>query len=74
MEHIDRKKIINDAVIAEMAANDIEDTPENRYSFLQGLQEGWNEDPDTSIEKSLYQIALMAMIFEARLNIHFPPK
>jgi len=74
MEHIDRKKIINDAVTAEMAANDIEDTPEHRYAFLQGLQEAWNEDSNTSIEKSLYQIALMAMIFEARLNVQFPPK
>ena len=49
---------INVKMLEEFKVQDIEDTSENRYYFLQGLQEAWNEDPETSTEKSLYQIAL----------------
>ncbi len=53
-----RTEEINARMLEEFKENDIEDTIENRYFFLQGLQEGWNEDPEKSIEKSLYQLAL----------------
>lgn len=60
---------INARMLEEFKAHDIEDTMENRYSFLQGLQEAWNEDPDTSIEKSLYQIALSVELTILRVRI-----
>jgi hypothetical protein len=49
---------IYESVLPEMAKNDIEDTVENRISFLQGLQDAWAEDSDDSLEKALWQVAL----------------
>lgn len=47
------------SVLPEMEANGVEDTLENRHSFLTGLRDGWVEDTsDNCIEKSLYVLAV----------------
>ncbi len=53
---------IYEYVLPEMEAHDIEDTPENRYAFLLGLQAAWREDESFSIEKLAYQIELIIEI------------
>lgn len=54
---------INEAMLQEMAANNISDTPQHRVWFLEGLRDAWEEDEDSSIEKSLYMLALSGLIF-----------
>lgn len=63
---------IYEAVLAEMAVNNIPDTPANRLEFLQGLSDAWKEDPDTSLEKLRYQMALTTEIFTLILEVRFP--
>jgi hypothetical protein len=48
-----------------------EDDTEVQIAFLEGLQESWDEDPDRSLEKTLYKLALTGMITsrKARLAI-----
>lgn len=56
------------AVLPEMAAHDIEDTPENRASFLEGLRDGWVEDhSDDSVEKSMWVLAASMEILRLRM-------
>jgi len=63
---------IYEFVLPEMASNGIEDTTENRLAFLEGLRDGWKEDPDKSIEKTFYQLALNGEIFGLQLRLMFP--
>ena len=63
---------IYEAVLPEMAENDIEDTTANRAIFLEGLFDAWREDSDDSIEKSLYMMALNAEIMSLKLQLMFP--
>lgn len=56
----------------EMQNMSIEDTPSNYLMFLQGIQEAWDEDQDKSFEKRLYQVALSAEIFLAKIKVDFP--
>lgn len=60
----DMLKEIYDAVLAEMADKNIEDTTENRLTFLTGLSDGWAEDESVSVEKALYQLVLSTEILE----------
>lgn len=60
------------AVLPEMARNEIPDTTENRIIFLQGLYDGWKEDPESSLEKVLYQVALHGEITLLKLKLQFP--
>jgi len=61
---------INQFMLEAFEEVGFEDTLENRLAFLQGLQEAWKEDPDVSLEKALYQIALNGeiMIIEMKLR------
>lgn len=63
---------IYETVLPEMEANGIEDTIENRIVFLQGLYDGWKEDEDRCIEKTLYQIALISEINVLKIKLKFP--
>ncbi len=67
-----RVEEIYEAVLPEMAAHDIEDTIENRITFLTGLQDAWKEDPEVSFEKTLYMIALSGEIFNLKLKTLLP--
>jgi hypothetical protein len=61
---------IYEFVLPEMKANDIEDTTFNRMLFLEGLRDGWKEDSETSLEKSLYMIAINGEIFILKMKLH----
>lgn len=67
-----RMEEIYETVLPEMAANDIEDTTENRIAFLTGLYDGWKEDPETSLEKTFYMMALNSEIMSLKLKLMFP--
>lgn len=67
-----RMEEIYEAVLPEMAAHDIEDTTSNRIEFLTGLYDGWNEEPNKSIEQILYMIALSAEITFLKIQLQFP--
>lgn len=46
------------AVLPEMAAHNIEDTPQNRLQFLTGIRDAWLEDGSVSFVKWLYLITI----------------
>lgn len=46
------------AVLPDMAANKIADTPQNRLEFLIGVREAWLEDGTVSFVKWLYLITI----------------
>ena len=60
---------INEAMLDEFKTHGIEDTTTNRMDFLYGLLDAWREDPFTSIEKSLYVLALNLEIARLRTEI-----
>lgn len=60
---------IYETVLPEMEANGFEDTPVNRYWMLAGLRDAWNEDPETSFEKSLYVFAITMELMLLRMNL-----
>ena len=68
-----RVQEITEAMLELFEEESIEDTPENRLAGLLGLQEAWNEDEDSSIEKTLYQLALSGEIFRLKLELMFNP-
>lgn len=63
---------IYEFVLPEMESLKIEDTTENRISFLMGLSDAWKEDTDRCLEKTLYQLALTSEINCLRLKLMFP--
>ena len=67
-----RGEIIEEAMVQEMTEQGIDDTPENRLAFLTGLQEGWREDPSTSLEKSMYLVTISLMITRYRIKVALP--
>lgn len=71
---MNRSQEIREAMLRELAEHDIEPTDEHQLIFLQGLQDGWREDPDRSFEKSLYQITLSGMISMQRLKVNMQGK
>lgn len=50
------------SVLVEMAANNIEDTLENRIVFLKAVSDAWAEDETTSVEQAMYKLALSTEI------------
>lgn len=62
---------INEFMLKTMEEEEIEDTIENRIAFLTGLGDAWREDTDTSIEKTLYQVALMSEITSLNIKLKF---
>lgn len=58
------------AVLPEMAEKGIEDTLENRHAFLTGLKDGWLEDEEESLEKSLYVLSITMEIAMLQLKIN----
>lgn len=69
-----RRKTIEDAMLAEFTSQGIEDTPTNRHDFLLGLRDGWLEDDDKSLEKSLYMFTINTMISMLALKITIQDK
>jgi hypothetical protein len=66
-----RREEILTAVTAELTSQGYEVTSENLYWCLTGLQDGWKEDPSTSLEKSLYMIALSGLILTTSIDMMF---
>lgn len=62
---------IYEFVLPEMESLKIEDTTENRISFLMGLSDAWKEDTDRCIEKTLYQLALIGELNRLRIKLTF---
>ncbi len=60
---------IYEFMLPEMKKNNIEDTTENRLLFLQGLQDAWNEDPEASLEKVFYKLAVQSEIALLMLEV-----
>lgn len=60
---------INEAMLDAFKTEGLEDTNANRLDFLIGLHDAWSEDPSTSIEKSLYVLALNLEITRLRVMI-----
>jgi hypothetical protein len=58
-------KEIYDHVLPEMAANNIEDTTENRIKVLTGLQTAWSEEP-SGFAKLPWMFALGTEILRLR--------
>lgn len=69
MELIDE---INDFMLTTFQEKGVEDTTANRIAFLTGLQKAWKEDPDASIGKTLYQMALNSELMLLQIKLMFP--
>ena len=68
-----RIEIVYEALLPEMEANGIEDTPENRHDMLRGLLDAWNEDESPAgIEKIAYKFAVLLEMHHLRMKIKFP--
>ena len=59
-------------VLQEMKDNNIDDTPQNRVEFLQGLHDSWEEDEEVNLEKTFYMLALQTEIFRLELELSIP--
>ena len=59
-------------VLQEMKDNNIDDTPQNRVEFLQGLHDSWEEDEEVNLEKSFYMLAVQTEIFRLELELSIP--
>ena len=59
-------------VLQEMKDNNIDDTPQNRVEFLQGLYDSWEEDEEVNLEKTFYMLALQTEIFRLELELSIP--
>jgi len=59
-------------VLQEMKDNNIDDTPQNRVEFLQGLYDSWEEDEEVNLEKTFYMLALQTEIFRLELDLSIP--
>lgn len=57
------------AVLPHMAANGIEDTPENRFYALTGVKQGWLEDEDKSPEKEAFLAAISSEILALTIKL-----
>ncbi len=64
---------IYERVFAEMDDLGIPDTPENRMAMLQGLADGWREDPEFHPRKPFYQLALALEINRLSVSVHSRP-
>lgn len=53
---------ITQKMMEEFEIHKIEDTPENRISFLTGVRDAWREDTSSSLEKTLYMFTITGMI------------
>lgn len=63
---------IYEAVLPEMKANGIEDTPANRHDVLKGLLAGWMEDSsDDCIEKTFYKMAVTLEMTLLRIKMRY---
>jgi hypothetical protein len=62
---------IYEAVLPELASHGIEDTTQNRLWALEGLRDAWNEDSESSFEKSMWQLALMGEIWSLESRLRF---
>ncbi len=67
-----RTEEIYESVLPEMKAHDIEDTVDNRITFLTGLYDVWKEDSDRSVEKTLYMLALTEELSRLIIRKRFP--
>jgi hypothetical protein len=63
---------IYEFALPEMKENNIDDTPQNRVEFLQGLYDSWEEDEDVSLEKTFYMLALQVELFRLELDLSIP--
>lgn len=61
--------VVYAGVLPEMKKNNIEDTTENRLAFLQGLLDAWEEDPERSVEKSIFMLAVQSEIQLLKLEV-----
>ena len=59
-------------VLQEMKDNNIDDTPQNRVEFLQGLYDSWEEDEEVNLEKTFYMLAVQTEIFRLELELSIP--
>jgi len=64
-------EVIYSIALPIMKEHNIDDTLQNRHSFLQGLRLGWKEDGDTSIDKSLCMIALNGEIRNLDMKLRY---
>lgn len=64
-----RGEEITEFMVTSLKEGGFEDTPENRLAFLTGLKQAWDEDTDSSIEKSLYMLALTMLLMLARMKV-----
>ena len=67
MTHEDRIHEINVKITDELAAHNIEDTPENRFVAMKGLYDAWNEgrvQRDEAVAKAIWVTTLKTMLIE----------
>jgi hypothetical protein len=59
-------------LLADMAANGIEDTTENRAVYLEGMYDEWKADKSLPPEAMPYLAAIHGELFNLKLKIKFP--
>jgi len=67
-----RSDEINKVMHTCFSEEGFEDTPDNRLAFYEGLQAAWNEDPESTLEKTQWMLALATLIATTRIKIAFP--
>lgn len=70
----DLKTTINNEVNEALIEGGYEVNPHTRKALMEGLRDSWKEDPDTSIEKSKWQLALSMLILEETVKTHSYPQ
>jgi hypothetical protein len=67
----DRLEEINREMLREFKKHGVEDTTQNRISFLTGLKDGWMEEPvedEYRLEKTMYELTIVIEIARLRFS------
>lgn len=61
-----RNETIEKFMLQEMAKANLEPTINNKISYLEGLRDGFKEDPEESLEKTMWVTTVNFMLISLR--------
>ncbi len=67
---MNKTETINEQINQMLIENGIQVTPQHRLWAMEGLLEAWEEDPENSMEKSLWLMFLQLEIARLKIQTH----